>query len=66
MGSPQLPSPRWGELGCVDATPISRKKKRGGAPSNDPGARLFISPPPPTKSNPDMRKSKLAHIQAGF
>ena len=66
MGSPQLPSPRWGELGCGDVAPISRKQIGGGAPSNYPGVRLFISPPSPTKSNPDMRNSKLAHTQAGF
>lgn len=37
------------------------------APSNYPGARLFyLSTSHPTKSNPDMRNSKLAHTQAGF
>lgn len=35
-----------GESGCVDAPPPSPEKKSG-APSNDPGARLFISPPHP-------------------
>ena len=52
------------DVGCVDSSNLPTKKI--GAPSNYPGARLFISPPHQTKSNPDMRNSKLAHTQAGF
>ena len=58
-------SARRGEPGCGDGLSPSPEKKIG-APSNYPGARLFISPPHQTKSNPDMRNSKLAHTQAGF
>ena len=53
------------EPGCEDVGSQSPEKNRG-APSNDPGARLFYLSISPTKSNPDMRNSKLAHIQAGF
>lgn len=42
------------------------QKKKSGAPSNYPGARLFYLSTYQTKSNPDMRNSKLAHTQAGF
>ena len=60
-------SARRGEPGCrMCAFLPSPAKKKIGAPSNYPGARLFISPPHQTKSNPDMRNSKLAHTQAGF
>ena len=64
-GAASVALSKWGELGCVDAPPHLQKKKSG-APSNYPGARLFISPPHPTKSNPDIRNSKFAHTQAGF
>ena len=47
--------------------PTHLQTKNRGAPSNYPGARLFyLSTSHPTKSNPDMRNSKLAHTQAGF
>lgn len=61
--SPRYVVGRTGMCGCP--TPISRKKKSG-APSNYPGARLFYLSTYQTKSNPDMRNSKLAHTQAGF
>ena len=52
-----------GMCGC----PIPHlQKKKIGAPSNYPGARLFYLSTYQTKSNPDMRNSKLAHTQAGF
>ena len=56
---------RCGELGWVDAHHLQTRKKIG-APSSYPGARLFHPSTYQTKSNPDMRNSKLAHIQAGF
>ena len=60
-------SARCGVVGCgMFAFLPSPAKKKIGAPSNYPGARLFISPPHQTKSNPDMRNSKLAHTRAGF
>lgn len=41
---------KWGELGCVDAPSPSPEKKKIGAPSNYPGARLFyLSIPPDQK-----------------
>ena len=61
------PSRRGGvsrDVGCVDSSHLQPKKI--GAPSKRLGTRLLISPPHQTKSNPDMRNSKLAHIQAGF
>ena len=64
---PPPPSRRGGvirDVGCVDSSHLQTKKS--GAPSNYPGARLFHLSTFPTKSNPDMRNSKLAHIQAGF
>ena len=66
MVPPQLPRRGVGEVGWVDVPTSISKQKKIGAPSNYPGVRLFISPSHPTKSNPDMRNSKLAHIQAGF
>lgn len=56
------------ESGWVDdPLPISRQEKKiGGSiqlPWCPPFSSLHLSP---TESNPDMRKSKLAHIQAGF
>ena len=45
--------------------PISRKKKSGLHPTTLVPAFLSLHHTP-TKSNPDMRNSKLAHTQAGF
>lgn len=44
--------------------PISRKKNRGSIQL--PWCPPFNLSTFPTKSNPDMRNSKLAHTQAGF
>ena len=54
-----------GGVGCGDAPPSPDKKKSGRHPTTLVSA-FFISPPSRPKSNPDMRNSKLAHIQAGF
>ena len=54
------------DVGCGDApSPISRKKKSGLHPNASASAFFYLSTFP-TKSNPDMRNSKLAHTQAGF
>ena len=45
--------------------PISRKKKSGLHPTTLAPAFFYLSTYQ-TKSNPDMRNSKLAHTQAGF
>ena len=60
-----LPPRRCGELGWMDA-PTTSPDTDEAAPSNYPGARLFHPSTSQTKSNPDIRNSKLAHIQAGF
>ena len=66
MVPPQSSRHVVGELGCVDApSPISRKKKSGLHPTTLVPAFFYLSTYQ-TKSNPDMRKSKLAHTQAGF
>lgn len=57
---------KWGELGCVDALSPSPEKKKSGLHPTTLVPAFFISPSHPTKSNPDMRNSKLAHTQAGF
>ena len=68
MVPPRSPYPTvgWGELGWVDAPPPSpEKKNRGLHPTTLAPAFLSLHHTP-TKSNPDMRNSKLAHTQAGF
>ena len=52
------------DVGCVDSSNLPTKKI--GAPSKRLGVRLFHLSTFQTKSNPDMRNSKLAHTQAGF
>ena len=60
-------SARRGEPGCgmCGFLPSPAEKKSGLHPNASEPA-FFIFPPHQTKSNPDMRNSKLAHIQAGF
>ena len=70
MVPPQSPSPCGGEDWDVwmphpNPPPISRKKKIGGS-IQLPWFPPFYLSTYPTKSNPDMRNSKLAHTQAGF
>ena len=54
---------RIGMCGCP--TPSPEKKKSGLHPTTLVPAFLSLHHTP-TKSNPDMRNSKLAHTQAGF
>ena len=67
MGKGNAPVGEVWESGMWDVwiPPISRQKKSGLHPTTLVPA-FFISPSHQTKSNPDMRNSKLAHIQAGF
>ena len=54
------------EPGCEDVGSQSPEKKIGGSiqrPWRPPFLSLHLAD---QKSNPDMRNSKLAHIQAGF
>ncbi len=51
--------------GWVDAPPHLQKKKSGGS-IQLPWCPPFYLSTYQTKSNPDMRNSKLAHTQAGF
>ena len=66
MVPPQSSRHVVGGLGCVDApSPHPQKKKSGLHPTTLVPAFFYLSTYQ-TKSNPDMRKSKLAHTQAGF
>ncbi len=60
---------RWGGLGCVDSPPqppLQSPEKKIGGSIQLPWCPPFYLSTYPTKSNPDMRNSKLAHTQAGF
>ena len=66
MEPPQSSSPSGVSWDVWMPPPPTQSPEKIGAPSNYPGARLFYLSTHQTKSNPDMRNSKLAHTQAGF
>nr|DAL66271.1 MAG TPA_asm: hypothetical protein [Caudoviricetes sp.] len=64
-GAASVASPCWWRRDGWMPHPISRKKKSGGS-IQLPWCPPFYLSTYQTKSNPDMRNSKLAHTQAGF